>query len=186
MAQAFQDHVPHHGIGAIQGVAGAGIVDQRSVGVVRITAIVQPAQAQDRPGQIAFAGMIEDQIQNHADAGGAQRGDGVAQFVNAAGHQLRIQRHRRNRIVAPGIAQAQRRQMPFIDPGDNRHQFDGTDAQFVQMGDDGGMRQRRDRSAQIWRDVGMLQGEAAHIQFIDQSARLEDRWRRQGRSVNRA
>jgi hypothetical protein len=102
-----------------------------------------------------------------------QRGHGIAQFGHAAGAQARIERHRRHRVVAPGVAQPQRRQVPLVDPRHDRHQFHRADVQLLQVGEHGGMGQRR--PAQRLRHIGVQHGEGAHVHFVDQPAAREAR-----------
>ena len=155
MAQSVQHHGADHRIRPVQDIAGAGIVDQRPIRPMGIAAIVQAAQTESRPRQIAFAGVVQHQIQDHANAGLPQNRDGVAQLVDAARRQTGIDRHRYDGIVSPGIAKPERWQMPLVDPGHDRHQFDGVHAQFLQVRDNRRMSQRANGAAQrrqVWRD----------------------------------
>ena len=65
--------------------------------------------------------------------------------------------------------------MALVDPGDDRHQFDGVDAQFLQMGDHRRVRQGRDRTALGGGHIGVAGGEALDVDFVDQAAGLEQR-----------
>ena len=63
--------------------------------------------------------------------------------------EVRVRRHEGDRVVSPGIGQAERRQVPLIDRRGERHQFDGVDADPHQMVEDGWVGERRDGSAEL-------------------------------------
>ncbi len=178
MAQAFDDHLTDMRVVAGDRIAGASIVDEMA-GLAAMVAIggeiVEAAQRQGRAVAVAFAGMVEDEVEDGADALGAQRRDGVGQFGDAARHDTRIERHEGDRVVAPAIGQAKRRQMAFVDPGGDRHQFDGIDAEPFQVGDDSRMGQGRDRAALRLGHLRMQHGEGAHRDFVDETALPEQR-----------
>ncbi len=190
MAQRGQRQVPHLGHRKIQRIAATGIVNQAAIGRMGIGIIVQPAQAQHRALHIALARMVEHQIEQDPDPRRMQRRHALAHFRHPARTHQRVQRHHADRIIAPEIAQPQRRQVPLVDPRHDGHQFHRADMQFLEMGDDRRMRQRRHRAADRGRNVGMQQGEAAHIDLVDQAAAPKHRRRQrhlwQGRRHQRA
>ena len=54
-------------------IAGAGIVDQAAGIVLRVAIVervVEAAERQRRPVDVAFAGMVEDGVEDDVDAGG--------------------------------------------------------------------------------------------------------------------
>ena len=176
MAQRRQDDLPHRRRVAGDAVAGAGVVDQPPVGGVAERAPrVQTAQRQGRSLTVAFAVMIIDHVEQDADARFMERRHRLPQFGHAAGSQARIDRKPADRIIAPIVGEAERPQMPLVDPGVDRHQLDGGDMERLEMGDHRRMTERRDRPALRRRDIGMAHGEAAHMEFVDQPPAREER-----------
>ena len=92
--------------------------------------VVEAAQRQRRAERVAFAGVVEHDVEHHLDARpraarrrsarsssmppGASRGSGDEQ---------------RDRVVAPVVGEAERRQVPLVDGGGDRHQLDRRDAE---------------------------------------------------------
>ena len=105
---------------------------------------------------------------NDIDAFGMKFGHRVAQFLQSTGCKARINRKHRDRVIAPGIAQAEVDEVAFINPGGDGHEFDGVHADCLEMLDDGGFGQGSDGAALLHRHIRMALGEAAHIEFIDQ------------------
>lgn len=69
-------------------VASAGVVDQRA-GLAagtwrRATRLSRPRMESVRPEAVAFAGMVEDEVEDDADAFLVEPGDGIAQLGHAA------------------------------------------------------------------------------------------------------
>ena len=165
------------------------VVDQVSRpvrGVAIVDMAVEAAHGERRAKAVAFAGMVEDQVENGADACGMKGCNGFAQFGHAARHQARIERHEGDGVIAPAIGQLERRQMALVDPGRDRHQLDGRDADPLQMADDGGMGKRCDGAALMFRHVRMQHGEGAHGNFVDQAAGFQTPALAAARSVARS
>ena len=93
LAQAGQGQSAHRRIGKIQRVAAPGIVDQAAVRGMGKGRVIEPAQRQHAAVYVAFAGVVEHQIQDHGDPGPMQSRDGFAQFTDPARAQPRIERH---------------------------------------------------------------------------------------------
>ncbi len=81
---------------------------------------------------------------------------------DAARREPRVERHEGDRVVAPGIGEAERAEVPFVDPGGDRHQLDGVDAEPVEMVEDRRVRQRADRAAQRLGNVRVEPVKGAH------------------------
>ena len=176
MAQGVEHQCADVRLRAVERVAAAGVVDQLTVRIVGIAApVVEPAEAECRTVNVAFAGVVEHQVEDHADPGGVERCDRLAQFGHAARAQSGVERHRHHRVVAPGVGQAERGQVALVDPGDHRHQFHRVDMQLAQVGDDRRMRQCGDRSALRLRNVGVKHGQRADAGLVDQPAAAEQR-----------
>ena len=163
-------------------VAGAGVVDEAPVRLVaEVGAGVEAAQAERRAAGVALAGVVEDDVEDHADAGGAQRRDGGGELADAAGAEARVGRHEGHRVVAPAVGQAERAEVALVDPGGDRHQLDRVDAEARQVVEDRRVGERRDGAALGLGHVRVQQGERPHRHLVDQPAGAEDRRRRRGR-----
>ena len=153
-----------------QGVSAARQIAQ-AAGSVRVGQVVgrvvQPTQGQCRAALIAFAGVIEDHIEQHLDAGCMQPLDRVDHGCNAlrAGQRC-LHCKEGDRVVAPVVAQAALNQMQFIDPGGDRQQLHCGDTQALQMGDRSRVCQGFDRAAARLRDARVQLAEAAHMHLV--------------------
>ena len=65
--------------------------------------------------------------------------------------------------------------MPFVDPGDDRHQFYRADMQFAEMRQDRRVRQRSHRAAHGLGNVGMQQREGTDVDFVNQPSAFKNR-----------
>ncbi len=70
-----------------QRVAAAGVVDQRAgiIATWRKSERLSMPRRKASYHDIAFAGMVEDEVEDDADAFGMQGGDRVAQFLTPPG-----------------------------------------------------------------------------------------------------
>ena len=106
-----EDHLHHHRVLRGQRVAGAGVVDKRAriVGPMAVIGeVVEAAQRQRRALFVALPRVVEDDVEDDADAGLPQGGDGVPELGDAARREPRIERHEGDRVVTPGIGEAER------------------------------------------------------------------------------
>ncbi|MNU60069.1 hypothetical protein D3C71_492480 [compost metagenome] len=173
MPEGIDDELANIGMVAGNRVAGAGIVDQHarfSLWVAEGGEIVEPAQRQDRALDIAFTRMVEDEIENDADAFRMQRRNRISQFPHAAGAEARIERHEADGIITPGIGKAERRQVALVDPSGDRHQFHRIDADFFQVCENGGMGKCCDGASDVFRHLGMQLREGFDGKLINQPA----------------
>ncbi len=129
---------------------------------------------------VALAGVVEDHVEDHADPGRAQGCGGGAELGDAAGAEAGVGGEERDGVVAPGVGEAERRQVTLVDPRGDRHQLDRIDAETGQVRDDRRLGEGGNSAAQGWGDVGVQAREAADVQLVDQAARAEDRWQRGG------
>ena len=105
MSKGIEDEAAGGGVVAGQGVAGAGVVDQAAVGLVaEVGAGVEAAQGEGGAVGVAFAGVVEDDVEDGADAVGAEGGDGGAQLLDAAGAEAGVGGHEGDGVVAPAVA----------------------------------------------------------------------------------
>ena len=106
--------------------------------------IVYPPLAKHRPLPVLLGGMVVNHVQNHFDTGFVQRAHGFFQLVFRVGGIDGIRRLDREMgigVVAPVIAQALPLQMIFVQMLVDGQQFDGGDAQFLQIIDEARIRQ---------------------------------------------
>ncbi len=147
----------------------------RRAGVAERAPRVQAAQRQGRSLAVAFAVMIIDHVEDDADPSVMQGCHRIPQFGHATGCQTGVDGEPVDRVIAPIICEAERPQMPFINPRVDRHEFNGGDLQGFQMRDHGRMTERGDGPALRRGHMGMTHGEAAHMEFVDQPAGREER-----------
>ncbi|PAV92438.1 hypothetical protein WR25_05777 [Diploscapter pachys] len=170
MAQAVEDQRANLGSAAIERVTRAGVVDEAALGRVRvIERLIEPAQRQCRAEAVALARVVEDHVEDHPDPSAAEGGHRFDQFGDAAGGEPRVDRHRDDRVIAPAVGEAERRQVAFVDPCDDRHQLDRGDVQGLEMRDDSGVGEGGDRAPLRLRYVRVQHGEAADVEFVDQA-----------------
>ena len=153
-----------------QGIPGAGVVDVVG-GVVRgqavVAGVIQAAQRDGGAERIAFARVVEHHVDQGLDAGVGQGADRRAHLAPAAGGEPGIGDHEGDGVIAPVVRQAERPQVPFVDPGRAGHQLDGGDAQPLQVVDRHRVGEAGEGAANVVRNVRMGLGEAAHVQFVD-------------------
>ena len=118
---------------------------------------------------VAFRGVIEHDVENDLDAGPVQRLDHVAKLVHRAERILaravgRVRREERNRRIAP-VIDFSRRAILGIELED-RQQFDGGDAEFLEIGNL--LDQTGIGAASVLGDAGTgMAGESAHVHLVD-------------------
>ena len=88
----------------------------------------QPAEADRRAVGAAFRRVVEDDVEDHLDAGAVQRLDHVAELVERAERVRtravsRMRREERDRLVAPVVHAAGRRVL--LVEREHRQQLDG-------------------------------------------------------------
>ena len=117
---------------------------------------------------VAFAGVIEDHIQDDLDAGVVQASDHGLEFAQVTGrHVALLRREEAEGLVAPIVAQSLIDQEAVVDEGMDRQQLDGGDADRAQVVDDGGGAETGERSALALADVRMAHGVAADMRLVD-------------------
>ncbi len=174
------DHQPLcRGVVAAQGVAGAGVVDEVLLSVGLDEAVigmgVEAHHRQHRALRVAFAGVVVDHVEDHRDARLAVGIGHVAQFLRTTGREPRIDGEVGDGVVAPGVGQAQRRQVAFVDPGRGRHQLHRIDAEILEVLDDAPRREAGDGAAQRSLHRRVAHGKAANVQLIEHPRRAAAR-----------
>ena len=153
-----------------EAISGAGVVDVKC-GVARVEAepglVVEAAKRQCRPKLIAFAVMVEDDVENSLHARGVQRVGGGANLLPAAGSKARIGRAEHDRVVTPCVRQPERGHVPVVDERVRGHDLDRGDPERGEMRDRGGMREPREGSARGLGDRWIEAGEPAQVELVD-------------------
>ena len=133
----------------------------------------RPRSERVAPFAVAFAGVVEDDVQDDVDALAVQRLHRGAQFREAARCKPRIGRKEGHRIVAPAIGETEGRQVALVDPGGDRHEFDGGDAELAEMRQARRLGERGDGTAQLLRDGRIELRERLYGDLVDEIARAE-------------
>ena len=181
MSKGIKDQAAGGGVVAGERVAGAGVVDEAAVGgVAEVGLGVEAAEGEGGAVGVAFAGVVEDDVEDGADAGGAEGGDGGAQFLDAAGAEAGVGGEEGDGVVAPGVGEAEGGEVALVDPGGDGHELDGVDAEAGEVVEDRGVGEGGDGAADGRRDVGVEEGEGADGDLVDQAAGLENGGRRGG------
>ena len=174
--QTLQDQISHVGMVTVNGVAAAGIVvihpGHRIDDV--INRIVQPSEGISRAALIPFAGVVEDDIQNHLDAG----------FVQGFDHLLELP-HRIAVAVAAGVGGLGCKETDGVVPPEieqrgtgigmeavavhlvkfvDRQQFYCRHAQLFQVGN---LLDHSPVGAGVGHSGGGIDGKAAHVHLVD-------------------
>ncbi len=173
VAQAVQGQAQRWRAVECQAVAATHVVDvaRRIVWLKAVVAgVVQATEVEGRAQFVAFAGVVEDHVEQHLEAGRLQGGHGLAQFAQGiAPGQARIDGGHDHRVVAPVVGQPQGRQMAVVGPGGDGQQFQGGDTETLPMLDQRRMPQRRQGPTLTGRNLGMQPGLTADVQLVDQS-----------------
>jgi hypothetical protein len=96
--------------------------------------------------------------------------------AQAAGAEAGIGGEVDDRVVAPGVGEAEGRQVALVDPGGDRHELDGRDVEPAQVVEDRGVAKGGDRPALVLGHGRVAHGEGADRDLVDQAAGPEA-WR---------
>ena len=154
---------------AVENIAAAGVVHitRAVVGESVIAGVVESSERDCRTEFVAFAGMVEDDVENDFEPGVVKPGDSFPHFTPAARREARVGRHHGDGIVAPVIGKPERRQVTLVDPRRARQKLQRRDAEPRQMRDRRVMRETGEGPAQMLRNVGMRRGETLDVKLID-------------------
>ncbi len=175
VAQRVHHHLQHARVRQVERIAAARVVDvvaflARHQPVV--ACVVQPPERQRRPQLVAFAGVVEDHVEQHLDTGPVQPPDRHLHLVQRGGRQIgRLRREERQRAVAPEVAQAALDQEVILQEGVDGQQLHRRHAQLLQMPDEDRVGQRRKGAALGGQQVLAQHRRAAHVRFVDHRAR---------------
>ena len=168
--QRADRHVDDERLVEREAIAGAGVVyvARRIPGVeAEPGRVVEAAEGQGGTELVTLAVVVEDDVEDRLHARGVQRVGRRAHLRPAAGRKARIGRAEHDRIVAPGVREAEGRQVPLVDEGVGRHDLDRGDPERGQMRDRGGMGQSGEGSARAFGDRGIEAREAAQVELVD-------------------
>src|SRR5687768_9661661 len=85
-----------------------------------------------------------------------------------AGGETNVRRKVRECVVTPVVAETTLHEVPFVGVLMHRHQFDGGDAERLEVADGWFRRETTIRAAQRFGHVGIQFGEALDVQFVDE------------------
>ena len=176
-AEAVEDQIANHRMVAVHGVAASGVVAIRARSRIHhvVGRVVDASKRRRRANHLAFAGVIEDQIENHLDAGGVELAHHVLEFPDLAARTVVVRRtsfgcEERQRMVAPHVAERPgtesagiQRRVGLVELGD-RHQLHRRDAQRLEIRDL--LRQPRERAGMPHARRRVAR-ESADVQFVD-------------------
>ena len=174
VVQAVEDQPAHDGVVGVERVAAAGEVLVAALGVEHVVrGVLEPAQRQRRPAFVAFGAVVEDDVEDHLDAGAVQRLDHVAELVEhgerlAPRRVAGVRREPRDRRVAPVVGQPRRGVERVV--LEHRQQLDRGHAERFQVRnlvDDAGVGAAPPRGDARVR----VRREAAHVHLVDHGLR---------------
>src|SRR5579883_678950 len=175
VAQTFDDQLLRNRVIAVERVPAAAeihVIAEVPRHQKIITAVVDALEREDRAEVIAFVGVIEDDVEDHFDAGAVEGFDHVTKFAQVAAlrgvHAVsRLGSEKPHRAVTPVIRQGTAihgaQDIGFIEI-EYRQQFDRGDAKVGQVGnflDDAG------ESARVLHAGSGRLGKAPDMHFID-------------------
>ena len=177
VAQRVQHQLQRDRVADIEGIAAAGgvVVEAGVAGIDPVVGqVVDAAEAQRGAVRVGFGGVVEHHVEDHFQAGPVQRvdhglelGDLAAGLTGPDGGGVAVvRREEAGCVVAPVVRQ------PPLDEECLGHvlvhgqQFDGGDAQVLQMRDCGVVAQAGVGPAQLGRDVWMAHGEALDVDLV--------------------
>ena len=99
VAQAVEDHLADDRVVAVDRVAAAGVVAVVLAAVLQhvVDAVLQALEAERRAVLVAFGRVVEDDVEDHLDAGGVQRPDHLLELADLG---ARLACRRRSRGAA--------------------------------------------------------------------------------------
>ena len=128
---------------------------------------------------VAFGGVVVDHVQDHFDAGPVQGADHGLEVLDllagvAGGAVGVLRREEADGVVAPVVVQALVLQGAVIDELVHGHQFDGGDAELLQVRDDRRVRHAGVGAALLLGDLGVQLGQALDVGLVDDRLVVRD------------
>ena len=171
VAQAVQHQLQHARVRQVERVAAAGAIPIEAR-VIRhqlvIRLVVRAAERQRRPGVVALAGVVVDDVEDHLDAGGMQRLHRRAQAGGAVGAEVaRLGREIVERRVAPIVAQALLHEETVVGERLDGQQLHGGDADLDEVVDDRRVAERGVGAAHGAGQVGVQLAQPLEVGLVD-------------------
>ena len=137
VAQAVEDDLLDPRVVRVNGVTAAGVVDvARRIAGFRlvVSEVVDAAERQHRSVAVALAGVVVSNVKYRLESGIVDCVDHVLQFARrVSGTETGHRREEADRVVAPVIAQPLVHEVMFVDPCQQRHQFDTRNAERLDI-----------------------------------------------------
>jgi len=172
VAKAVHDEAQGPGMGEIEGVPAAGVVEvMTGLGgiVVVIGEVVEPAEEAGGAVRAALAGVIVDDVEDDLDPGTVKSPDHVAELPDrVAGRGVsRLGGEKAEGVVSPVVDEAPLEEETVVEMLVHREKLHGGDSQVLQIPGRGGVRQARVSAAKGIRYVRVPFGKALHMEFED-------------------
>ncbi len=136
----------------------------------KIAGVIEAPERKRRTVFVAFAIVVEHDVEDRLHARLVQRVGRRAHFAPAVRREARIGRAEHDGIVAPGVGEAERGQVALVDESVGGHDFHGCHAERCEMRDDLPLREGGKVPTRRLGNVGAQLGEAAHVQFVNDSS----------------
>ena len=130
-----------------------------------------PAKAQRRAPLVALGRVVEDDVEDHLEAGAVQRPHHATKLVHLSAAVLRrvavVRGEVADRLVAPVVAQSALHQLRVVDELVHRQELDRGDAEALQVSQRGGMREAGVGAAKFAGHAGVQLGEALDVDLVE-------------------
>ena len=136
-AQAVQDQTQHIGVGDVERVPAAGLVDVAALLPVTqaiVGGIVQSAERKGRPVLVAFGGVVVDHVQDDLETRGVELAHRLAKAAGTGRAEVaRLGGQEADAVVAPVVDEALFEQSAIVHEGMDRQQLQRRDAERGEM-----------------------------------------------------
>ncbi|MCY1233094.1 hypothetical protein D9M72_456150 [compost metagenome] len=121
---------------------------------------------------VSFGRVVVHDVQDHFDACLVQRADHGLEVLDllagvARGTVAVMRGEEANGVITPVVVQALVFEDAVVDELVHRHEFDGGDAQLLQVGDDRGVCNAGVGAALVFRNLGVQLGQALDVGLVD-------------------
>ena len=176
VTQAVHDHLYDPGMAEVERVTGARVIDveARLVGhepVVRL--VVDAFERKRRPTLIPLGSMIVDDVEDHLETAVMKPGDHFLEFAQRVRYVrgvTRVWREKADRIVTPIIAKSFLEQIAVVDESVDGHEFDGRDAERLDVVDNRFRTEACIKAFQPLVDFWMQLREPLDVRLVDDGA----------------
>ncbi|MNU90348.1 hypothetical protein D3C71_802130 [compost metagenome] len=170
VAQRIHHHAQCTGVGQVEGVAGAGVVDvvARVVGQAIVAGVVDALERQRRAQLVAFGGVVVDHVQDHLQPGRMHPGHHLLELGDGVGgQQPRVRCEEGQGVIAPIVAQATLEQVLVVHVGVHGQQFQRSGAQVPEVVQQAVVLERGERAPCRFGYLRMQHRQPAHVGFVD-------------------